>query len=317
MTELLVHAKNLTSTTRHGTIFGPLDLDLEPRQLGIVRGDKGSGKSALLLALTGRFKRTRGTLVIDGVDAIANPYEAMARTSVARLADYVQPEDRLTLEESIVERCYLDGCPVKQGRRRVHEIEELLGYTVDHSCELEQLSPIEHAVVSVALAMLRPSKVIVLDDADAMVPHRLQRTLFELLARLTEIDDSTIIAATVDDDSVPDGAVEVALPRPAALLVSAPTKILDLPRASVRDRGESGDAHGDGVVPDGPRIPAPGGLESVILPPRTVLKGARHGDPGASGGNRPTGRGAPDGGSGSRGTTDAGPSGTDRPSTNE
>ncbi|WP_201738572.1 hypothetical protein, partial [Campylobacter armoricus] len=71
---------------------------------------------------------------------------------------------------------------------------------------------IERAVASVALAMLRQTKVVVIDDADVMVPHNQQKLLFEMFSKLTELDDSTIIAATVDDDMAPPGSLDVELP---------------------------------------------------------------------------------------------------------
>lgn len=220
--DILVHAADLTAYGSQGTIFGPVDLDLRPRQLGVVRGPKGSGKSALLLALCGRFRGTRGTLTIDGIDALADPYKAIERTSVAQLGDYVQPEDRLTLDESLAERCYLDAVPLHKAESRVRDIEEIVGFRIDRSCELEQLTAIERAVASVALAMLRPTKVIVIDDADVMVPHAQQRLLFDVFSRLTELDDSTIIAATVDDDMTPPGSVEIELPRRSSHVAVSP-----------------------------------------------------------------------------------------------
>ncbi|MFS2056442.1 hypothetical protein ACEN8K_47570, partial [Variovorax sp. CT11-76] len=74
----------------------------------------------------------------------------------------------------------------------MRQIEEIVGFRIDRSCEFEQLEAIERAVASVALAMLRQTKVIVIDDADVMVPHNQQKLLFEIFSRLTELDDSTI-----------------------------------------------------------------------------------------------------------------------------
>ncbi|WP_114046330.1 ATP-binding cassette domain-containing protein [Acidipropionibacterium virtanenii] len=209
---LVLHARGLTASGSHGVIFGPVDLDLSPRQLTVIHGPKGTGKSALLLALTGRFRKTRGTLIIDGVDAIADPYHAIRRTSVATIGNYVQPEDRLTLAESIAERGYLDSVPLTHAEDRMRRIEELVGYTIERSTELEQLTAMEHAIASVALAMIRPSKLIVIDDADVMVPHAEQKELFEIFLRMTELDDSAIVATTVDDDMAPPGSIDIALP---------------------------------------------------------------------------------------------------------
>ncbi|MES7006685.1 ATP-binding cassette domain-containing protein [Cutibacterium acnes] len=237
----VLYARDLNAQGRKGMIFGPLDMDLAPRQLAVIHGPAGAGKSALLLALCGRFRRTRGTLIIDGIDAMAEPYRAIQRTSVARIGDYVVPEDRLTLNESVAERCHLDAVNLKKAESRVRQIEEIVGFRIDRSCEFEQLEAIERAVASVALAMLRQTKVIVIDDADVMVPHNQQKLLFEIFSRLTELDDSTIIAATVDDDMAPPGSLDVELP--------AHNRV-----HAVKDIHTNKDADGNSQDPEAPEV---------------------------------------------------------------
>ena len=89
----VLYARDLNAQGRKGMIFGPLDMDLAPRQLAVIHGPAGAGKSALLLALCGRFRRTRGTLIIDGIDAMAEPYRAIQRTSVCLLYTSPSPRD--------------------------------------------------------------------------------------------------------------------------------------------------------------------------------------------------------------------------------
>ncbi len=212
MTTPILEARTLEAEGAQGHIFGPLDLTVYPNQICLVRGSKGSGKSALLMALAARFRPTRGTLNICGVDAIREPRRAMKLTGVAQLGSYVVPEDRLTLAESIAERCFLDGVSLADGEKRVAEIEELCGFRIDKAIELEQLSDVERAAASVALVMLRPTRVIVIDGADLLVPHAEQRTLLDLFEKMTQLDDSVIIASTVDTDTASESTVLVELP---------------------------------------------------------------------------------------------------------
>jgi hypothetical protein len=50
------------------------------------------------------------------IDAMAEPYRAIQRTSVARIGDYVVPEDRLTLNESRTVLAEALTCRPQQGR---------------------------------------------------------------------------------------------------------------------------------------------------------------------------------------------------------
>ena len=207
----ILRARNLLATGHEGTIFGPIDVDLNGGDLCIVHGDKGSGKSALLLTLSGRFRGVTGTLLINGIDALESPYEAIDETTVARLGNYVAPEDRLTIAESIAERAYLDRIPLREAEDRAEEIENLLGFRVERGVEIEQLDPVTRAITSVALAMLRPAQIVVVDDIDLVVPHSQQPRMFELLHKLTTLDQSVIIASAIDADTVPKGTMRIRL----------------------------------------------------------------------------------------------------------
>lgn len=208
----VLEAKNLEAEGPRGRIFGPLDLTLDARQICVVHGEQGSGKSSLLLALAARLRAATGSLTIDGIDAIANPRRAMALTGVARLGDYVAPEDRLTLRESMFERCFLEGISIHDGVARADQLERLVGFRLDRTTEMADFTPLERTIASVGLVMLRPSKVVVLDDADVLVPHEQQTLMFELISRMLSLDDAVLIAATLDRGTAPAGAVEVTLP---------------------------------------------------------------------------------------------------------
>lgn len=208
----VIEARNLEAEGPKGLIFGPLDLSIDAGQICMVHGEQGSGKSSLLLALAARLREATGSLTIDGIDAMAQPRRAMALTGVARLGDYVAPEDRLTLRESVFERCFLEGISIHDGVARADALERLVGFRLDRTMEMAEFTPLERTVASVGLVMLRPTKVVVLDDADLFVPHEQQPLMFELLTRMLALDGAVLIAATIDRGTAPAGAVEVTLP---------------------------------------------------------------------------------------------------------
>lgn len=210
----VLRAEQLEAEGHKGRIFGPLDLELHEGEVCLVTGEQGSGKSALLLALVGRLREASGGLWIDGIDVSEDARSAMERTALARIGDYVVPEDRLTFRESIYERCYLDGISVREGARRVDEFERCLGIRFDRAIEMSQFTPLERTVAAVMLAMLRPAKVVVLDDADTDIPHAQLGLLFELLGRLVAVDKAVLVATTVNTQAGPSGCVELTLPRP-------------------------------------------------------------------------------------------------------
>ncbi|RRD46396.1 ATP-binding cassette domain-containing protein [Tessaracoccus sp. OH4464_COT-324] len=227
MTALLtVH--RLEAEASLGRVFGPLDLELNPG-LCLVEGEEGTGKSSLLLALTGRMRGVSGSLLIGGVDAIDSPRRAMQITSVARLGNYVVPEDRLTLRESIYERCFLEGIRPKRGLARFTELENVLGIRFDRAIEMETFTPLERAVAAVCLALIREACVVALDDADALVPTAQQPVLYQLLDHIARTQDAVVVATVNDADAAPAGTTIVRLPN----LRSASTVLIDRARTVV------------------------------------------------------------------------------------
>lgn len=213
MDDPILIARDLMADGSQGRIFGPVDVTLHPEQICVVAGPAGSGKSSLLLGLCGRFKPTTGTLELCGIDAMANPYDALMHTTIARLGDYVGPEDRLTLRESILDRAYIDGISPDTALQRADLMAEALGVRVDAKAELEDMGSLERAVVAVALSMVRPASLIALDDADMRIRHRDLPRLYSALGRLLAIDGAALVMSVTDDDCVPDGSVVVHLDR--------------------------------------------------------------------------------------------------------
>lgn len=253
-------AAGLVARSKRGPIFGPVDLTLQARDLCIVHGPRGSGKSALLLALTGRFRGATGHLTICGVDAMTRPRAAMAHTSIARLGDYVAPEDRLTVAESIEERAYLEGIRPARARARFDELEELLGLRMDRSLELEHLTTLERSLVSVLLVMIRPTEVIALDDADLRLARADQGVLFEWLTTLLAVDDATLIASAVDAAAAPAGSVIMEMPRTTPEL--NPTPLVPTgggQRAGAERPGDHAAHRGGPVAAERPADPARAG----------------------------------------------------------
>lgn len=63
-----IEASSLGLRTRRDTVFSGVDLDIPPGELVAITGPNGSGRTSLLLALTGRFPVNQGRLRVAGQD---------------------------------------------------------------------------------------------------------------------------------------------------------------------------------------------------------------------------------------------------------
>lgn len=181
-------AQGLTLRTGRGPVFGPVDLVLPPQTHLTVLGSQGSGRSALLLALTGRLVGVTGDLVLTGgpvdvaldslerpaarayrptIDASRHPQALRSLTAVARITDLVELEPALTVREVVDERCLLDGVRRRIGRERFALLAEAVGLRMDPDREVGELSAPTRALIAAILACLRPARLVTFDDVDA------------------------------------------------------------------------------------------------------------------------------------------------------
>lgn len=201
----LLKATAISLTGNHGTIFGPLSIELNPRSLCIISGEKESGKSSLLLALTGRLKGIEGNLEIAGQNASTAPAKTLAETSIAQLGQYLQPEENLTITEAIHDRAYIDNIPIQQAEERFTHFESLLELKLNRNLQLNDYDLLTQKWVSVVLALLRPASLVVLDDADNMLTPTQATKLYQYLKTIAEKEENLIIASGNQTETAPAG----------------------------------------------------------------------------------------------------------------
>jgi ABC-type multidrug transport system ATPase subunit len=210
----LIDVQHLGLATRNGPVFADVTFTIERNALTVVVGRSGSGRSALLLAATGRMRGLIGAVRLGSRQT--RPRALRAVTSVARLATLVLPEGQLSVGESVVERALIDGAASADAHRAMATAEEVLEVSFDRSRLVDDLDAYDRALLCVALATIRPAELVVLDDADRGLDLDDQRRLLAALSRLAA-DGPAVLASTTELAAVPAAAAVVQLgPQPAA-----------------------------------------------------------------------------------------------------
>lgn len=209
MSAALILAEGLGLAAKTGPVFADLTFTVPRSRLSVVVGPSGSGRSALLLAVCGRMRGLTGTVRL-GQHAAARPDDLRRRTAIARLSTLVGPEGQLTVGESMVERALIDGVQASDADAALAEAEQVFDLTFDREALVDQLSAYERSLLAVALAMVRPADLIVLDDADASLDVAEQTCLLTTLTRLSETG-RTVITSTTEASAVPADANVIAL----------------------------------------------------------------------------------------------------------
>lgn len=202
----VVEVEHLGLVGPEGPVFNDVSFAVAPARVTLLVGPSGSGRSSLLLALVGRMRGVTGTVTHQGRPVRgARGLRALRRASaVARAASLVVPEARLTVAESVTERALLDGVRPAAAERAFAAAEDLLDVHLDRSALVEQLPAYEVTALCVALALVRPAELVVLDDLDADLDLTDQRRLLDGLLRLAATGPAVVVTTTEPRSAHPD-----------------------------------------------------------------------------------------------------------------
>ncbi|MET0863480.1 MAG: ATP-binding cassette domain-containing protein [Nakamurella sp.] len=242
-------ASGLGLLTKNGWIFQDINLELRSTTVAAVVGPAGTGKSSLLLALTGRMAANTGTLTVAGHSMADKPAAIRAITAVARIGAVADLEPGLTVSEAISEHCLTEDVNALVGRARFDDACIALGLTFNPTELVATLVGDLATLFSVALACVRIAAVIVLDDFDRGVSAATQQRMLDALIRLAATGP-TIVLATTDRIPVMDADVVLDLtPQDGAALWQIGPEIA--PPGNVLRQLDPGGQQRDPAPPDG------------------------------------------------------------------
>ncbi|MEU5309730.1 ATP-binding cassette domain-containing protein [Streptomyces sp. NPDC021562] len=207
-----VTAEGLGVKGPRGWAFRGVTVDAGPGALIAVEGPSGSGRTCLLLALTGRMKATEGTATV-GEARLPKQLAAVRRISaVANVAGVTDLEPALTVGEHLRERALLQrrfGDSLRDLLRPRAERAARAGQRIDDALaaaglDLEalpkgartavrDLERIEALRLSVALALIAKPRLLAVDDADLKLSQAERAEVQTLLASIAE-SGTTVLA---------------------------------------------------------------------------------------------------------------------------
>ncbi|MFE9437778.1 ATP-binding cassette domain-containing protein [Streptomyces sp. NPDC006602] len=219
-----VTAEGLGLKGPRGWAFRGLRVEAEPGSLITVEGPSGSGRTSVLLALTGRMKATEGTAAVGGA-VLPKQSAAVRRVSaLANVAGITDLDPALTVGEHLRERALLQrrfGSSLRSVLRpraeRATEAQLRIGTALAAAgldpedlpkgsrTAVRDLERLEALRLSVALALIGRPGLLGLDDTDLKLSEAERAEVWALLGSLAEAG-TTVVAVCSE---APDGAVKV------------------------------------------------------------------------------------------------------------
>lgn len=184
-----------------GLVFSDVDLRIEPASLTAVTGPGGSGRTAMLLVLSGRMRMLAGWLEVDGLRLPRKARKVRRIVHPARLCPGCELEEWHTIREAITERKLVGPATDKT----IDSALSLVGLDIDPRELVGELPDDERLLLSLALTVAGAPGAIVVDDVEKGLPAEERARVWATLRDLTRIG-MTVIASSTDP---PAGEVDV------------------------------------------------------------------------------------------------------------
>ncbi len=206
----MLSASNLQITFNPGTpietrALRGLSLDIPSGQFVTVIGSNGAGKSTFLNAISGDLPIDSGAIVIDNKDVTRQPVWERAKRVARVFQDPMAGTcEDLTIEENMALACSR-GEPRGLSRAVKASMRELfrerlatLGLGLENrlSDRIGLLSGGQRQAVSLLMAALQPSRILLLDEHTAALDPRTADFVLQLTARIVQENSLTTMMVT-------------------------------------------------------------------------------------------------------------------------
>lgn len=177
---------------REVVAFEGLSFTLQPGQFIMVSGPNGAGKSTLLRCLYRSYRPTAGRALyvssqgpIDLVRAADEDIALLRKREIGYVSQFLRPRPRVSALELVAEPLLHLGTPQEEAERQAAGLLEALGLK-------EALWPAfpstfsggEQQKVSLARALIRPSRLMLLDEPTASLDAAARQALATRLSEL-------------------------------------------------------------------------------------------------------------------------------------
>jgi len=185
----VLEMRGITKRFPTGTLANDaIDLEVRKGEIHALLGENGAGKSTLMNILYGLVTPDGGEIHIDAqAVTIRDPADAIAR-GIGMVHQHFMLIPVLSVAENVVlgqEIVRAGGIlDIGEAAARINLLAKKLGFDIDPSSKIEELSVGQQQRVEILKAIYRNARILVLDEPTAVLTPQETREIFEVLRRL-------------------------------------------------------------------------------------------------------------------------------------
>ena len=203
------------------------NLDIADKEFIVFVGPSGCGKSTTLRMIAGLEDISGGTVEIDGV--VVNDLQPRDRDIAMVFQNYAL-YPHLTVFENMAFSLRLKKVPQDEVYKRVTEAAEVLGITEYLTRKPRALSGGQRQRVAIGRAMVRDSKVFLMDEPLSNLDAKLRNQMRAEIILLRKKIDTTFIYVTHDQTEAMTLGDRIVIMKDGLIQqVGTPTEVFDMP----------------------------------------------------------------------------------------
>lgn len=203
MSKVILEARNITKIYRSGPetieVLTGLDFNLKEKEIVVIMGPSGVGKSTLLNIIGTLDKPTTGEVIIDGKSVFNYSEQKLSGFRNQHIGfifqfHYLLPE--FTALENVLIPGMIRGNGSKKDKERAVKLLSDVGLAQRLHHRPNQLSGGEQQRVAVARALMNQPKMILADEPTGDLDPRNSQLMFDLILELNQKYDQSFVIVT-------------------------------------------------------------------------------------------------------------------------
>lgn len=193
---LAVELKGITKV--FGQVVANKNVSLQVRRGEIlaILGENGSGKTTLMNMVSGIYYPDEGQIFVDGKEVLIKSPKDAFNYKIGMIHQHFKLVDIFNATENIVLGIEYDKkYNIKRAEKRVNEITQKYGFSIDLNKKIYEMSVSEKQTVEIIKVLYRGADILILDEPTAVLTPQETEKLFNVLRRM-RADNKTVIIIT-------------------------------------------------------------------------------------------------------------------------